>query len=80
MHSPRRVVGTPLCAAAPTAGCYDYPVLLTRRRQVMHSPRRLRRGDAALRRGSNGGSLRLPGTGDERERLLNKEPGPSWGK
>jgi hypothetical protein len=28
----------------------------------MHSPRRHRRGDAALRRGFNGGTLRLPGT------------------
>jgi hypothetical protein len=53
---------TPLCAAAPTAGFRDYPVLRTRRWQVMHSPRRHRRGDAALRRGSNGGSLQLLGT------------------
>jgi hypothetical protein len=53
---------TPLCAAAPTAVRYDHPSLLNRRRQVMHSPRRHRRGDAALRRGSNGGALRLTGT------------------
>ena len=53
---------TPLCAAATTAGRYDYPALLTRRRPIMHSMRRHRRGDAALRRGSNGGMLRIPGT------------------
>jgi hypothetical protein len=53
---------TLLCAVAPTVGRYDYPALLTRRRPIMHSMRRHRRGDAALRRGSNGGMLRIPGT------------------
>jgi len=34
---------TPLCAAAPTARCYDYPTLLKRRWKVMHLPRHQRR-------------------------------------
>jgi hypothetical protein len=74
--APPKDAATLLCAAAPTAGRIDHPALLTRRRQIMYSPRRQRRGDAALRRGSNGGTLRLPDTTATRREEPRAHPCP----